>query len=352
VPDMHNRILKPASGSPHNGGSLMKTVFEKTLHSLSDPGFRSSRRLFIRAAILLLASFSLLKNFIPGAWAESGKKISPRKKRTAATLHDLVVVRGESPGAITQRAVEALGGMSRFVRKGDVVVIKPNIGWDRAPEYAANTNPEVVASLIRLCRAAGAKRVKVFDNTCNQAALCYSTSGIADAVSKAGGRISYVNKEKFIPALFPAGSAMEEWPIYLDAVECDCFINVPVAKHHSLAKLTLSMKNLMGVCGGNRGMIHWNMEQKLAELTKFINPDLTVIDAYRILLQHGPTGGSLEDVKAAKTVIAGTDPVLADSYAATLFSMNPRDIGYIRVAEKLKIGTAEISKANIKTIVI
>jgi uncharacterized protein (DUF362 family) len=330
----------------------MKNIIEKALSGFPAPGAPSSRRLFIRSMILALGSFTLAKNFIPNAWAESEKIITPRKKRRTAGLYDLAVVRGDSPGAIARKAVEALGGMGRFVRRGDTVVIKPNIGWDRAPEYAANTNPEVVASIVRLCLAAGARRVKVFDNTCNQAVMCYRTSGIADAVSDAGGHISYVNRRKFIPARFPPGSAMKEWPIYLDAVECDCFINVPVAKHHSLAGLTLSMKNLMGVCGGNRGMIHWNMEQKLAELTKFISPDLTVIDAYRILLRHGPTGGSLEDVKLTKTVIAGTDPVLTDSYASTLFGVHPRDIGYIRVAEEFRLGTTEISKARIKKIVI
>lgn len=302
--------------------------------------------------LISLGSFCLLENLIPAAWAEPEKKLQPRKKRIVKIPHDLAVVRGDSPAAITGKAIEALGGMGRFVRKGDIVVIKPNIGWDRAPEYAATTNPEVVAALVRLSLAAGAKRVKVFDNTCNQPAMCYSTSGIADAVTKAGGHVSHMNKGKFISGQFPPGSEMEDWPIYLDAVECDCFINVPVAKHHSLSRLTLSMKNLMGVCGGTRGMIHWNMDKKLPELTKFINPDLTVIDAFRILLRHGPTGGSLEDVKATRTVIAGTDPVLADSYAATLFEMNPREIGHIRAAEEYGLGTANIAKANIKKIVI
>jgi uncharacterized protein (DUF362 family) len=330
----------------------MRSKIEKALDGFTSPGEPSSRRLFIRSMVLALGSFALVKNIIPVAWAEPEKIITPRTKRRTTGLYDLAVVKGDSPGAITRKAVEALGGMERFVRRGDTVVIKPNIGWDRAPEYAANTNPEVVASLVRLCLAAGARRVKVFDHTCNQAAMCYRTSGIADAVSDAGGHISYVNRRKFLPARFPPGSAMKEWPIYLDAVECDCFVNVPVAKHHSLAGLTLSMKNLMGVCGGNRGMIHWNMEQKLPELTKFISPDLTVIDAYRILLRHGPTGGSLEDVKLTKTVIAGTDPVLADSYASTLFGIQPGDIGYIRVAEQFKLGTTNISKARIKKIVV
>jgi uncharacterized protein (DUF362 family) len=329
----------------------MKTLFEKLSHHVSNRTTQTSRRQFIATVAVLIGSSGLIKSFIPVAWADSEKKLSPRIKKAVKTPNDLVVVKGDSPAVNTRKAIEALGGMGRFVRKGDIVVIKPNIGWDRAPEYAATTNPEVAAELVRLCLAAGARRVKVFDNTCNQPAMCYRTSGISEAVARAGGHVSYMNNSKYFPGKFPPESAMEDWPIYLDAVECDCFINVPVAKHHSLSGLTLSMKNLMGVCGGTRGMIHWNMDEKLPELTKFINPDLTVIDACRILLRHGPTGGSLEDVKETKTIIAGTDPVLADAFAATLFNIRPRDIGHIRIAEKKGLGTADIAKASIKKIV-
>ena len=312
-------------------------------------GIRTSRKAFLRGIVaafgLAPALMALLRPEVRAA-----DKLGPRRKRPAAPLCDLAVVRGDSPSIITRKAIEAIGGMGRFVRPGDTVVIKPNIGWDREPKYAANTNPDVLAELIRLCRAAGAKKVKVFDNTCNAAALCYANSGIADAVKKAGGHISHINMDKFVPGRFPEGSAMKAWPVYRDAVECDCFINVPIAKHHGLSKLTLSMKNLMGVCGGNRGEIHWNIDSKLPDLTRFINPDLTVIDAYRILLRNGPSGGSLKDVKLMKTVIAGTDPVLADAYGATLFGIDPKEIGYIRIGGEMKLGSLNIAKANIKKI--
>jgi uncharacterized protein (DUF362 family) len=249
-------------------------------------------------------------------------------------------------------AIEALGGIGRFVRRGDTVVIKPNISWDRAPEYATTTNPDVVAELVRLCLQAGARRVRVFDYTANRPELCYRTSRIQDAVKDARGDIEYIMEWKFTPARFPEGSALGPWPLYRDAVKCDCFINVPIAKRHVLTGLTLSMKNLMGVCGGNRGKIHRNIDRKLAELTAFIRPDLTVIDAYRILDGPGPIGGFLKDVRIPKTVIAGTDPVLTDAYAATLFDINPRKIGCIRVAEEMKIGTADLTKARIRKIIV
>jgi uncharacterized protein (DUF362 family) len=312
----------------------------------------TSRKDFLKGIFASVGSVPIVKALAAPALAGAEETLAPRAKKNVRTACDLAVVKGGSPAAITRKAIEALGGIDRFVRKGDTVVIKPNIGWDRAPEYAANTNPEVVEALIRLCKAAGAKRVRVFDNTCNAAEMCYRNSGIADAVKKAEGYISYINKAKFLPGRFPAGSEMEDWPIYRDAVECDCFINVPIAKSHGLTKLTLSMKNLMGVCGGMRGRIHWNIDKKLPELTRFINPDLTVIDAYRILLRHGPSGGDLKDVKKTGTVIAGTDPVLADSYAASLFGLGPRDIEHIIQGERYGLGTTDTGRATIKKIIL
>ncbi|HOO71856.1 MAG TPA: DUF362 domain-containing protein [Spirochaetota bacterium] len=280
------------------------------------------------------------------------KNLRPRKKRAVSCACSLAVIRGDDIRASLRKALDELGGLGLFVKKNDTVVIKPNIGWNRGPEFAANTNPDLVNELVTLCYRSGAKKVRVFDNTCNNEKMCYHNSGIYRAVKDAGGDIYYVSDWKFIPANFPYESPMQDWPIYKDAVECDCFINVPVAKHHSLTGLTLSMKNLMGVCGGSRGQMHWGIDKKLADLTAFINPDLTIIDAYKILLRHGPSGGNTNDVETRKTIIAGPDPVLADAYATTLFNMRPSDVGYIvRGAEK-KIGSMDISSASIKKVTI
>lgn len=328
---------------------LFKNISDRlSAHTSGKNG--TSRKEFLAALAAALGATALVQSLAAPALAGTAQRLPPRKKRTVKTPCDLAVAKGEKPAAVTRKAIEALGGMGRFVRRGDTVVIKPNIGWNRAPEYAATTNPEVVATLVKLCLAAGAKRVRVFDRTCNEAGMCYDNSGIAAAVKKAGGTVFHMIESKYQPGMFPAGSAMESWPIYADAVKCDCFINVPVAKHHSLSGLTLSMKNLMGVCGGNRGRIHVNIDEKLADLTGFINPDLTVIDAYRILLANGPSGGSLRDVKLAKTVIAGTDPVLADAYSATLFGMGPRDLGAVRIGEERGLGSADIARAKIRAV--
>ncbi len=278
------------------------------------------------------------------------KKLDPRKKKNIKTDFDLAVSTGKAPAASTRKAVDALGGMKKFVKSGDTVVVKPNIGWDRSPEQAATTNPEVVAELVKMCFESGAKTVKVFDNTCNDAKRCYDNSGIQAAAKKAGATVIFIPDWKYYPAVMTAGSDMADWPIFEDAVKCNCFINVPIAKHHSLARLTLSMKNLMGICGGSRGQIHWGIEKKLPELTLFINPDLTVIDANRILLRHGPSGGNLEDVAEKNTVIAGVDPVLCDAYAATLFGIKPANISHIAKAAEVGVGSLNIAKAKIKHI--
>ncbi|MFH1754731.1 MAG: DUF362 domain-containing protein, partial [Candidatus Latescibacterota bacterium] len=163
----------------------------------------------------------------------------------------LSVIKGEDVSLITAEAIKAIGGMSKFVSKGDVVLVKPNMGWDRTPEQAANTNPLVMATLVTLAYDAGAKKVKVFDYTCNSARRCYTKSGIAEAVEQAGAEVSFVDDRKF-KKMKINGEKLDEWPIYEDAVEVDKIINVPIAKHHTLAGHTLAMKNLMGIIGGSR----------------------------------------------------------------------------------------------------
>ncbi len=309
-----------------------------------------TRRTFLKTAAVTVAALAgeTLSGRKKALFA--AEKLDPRKKKKIATPYDLSVISGPDPEKNTRTAVETLGGMKKFVSKGDVVVIKPNIGWDRTVEQAANTNPLVVASLVKMCREAGAKQVKVFDNTCNSAQRCYLSSGIAGAAKKAGADVSYMSDFKYQPGNFPDGSPLADWPVYRDAVKCDVLINVPVAKNHGITGLTLSLKNLMGVIGGNRGEVHWDIDDKLHELYTFFSPELTVVDATRILLRHGPTGGSLADVSKKDTVIAGTDGVLADAYAVTLFGMSPGSLGHIASAANKGAGSIDVTGANIKKI--
>jgi len=267
----------------------------------------------------------------------------------AAAMPDLVVAHGASPERIVRAAIDAVGGVRRFISRGDVVVIKPNIAWDRTPEQAGNTNPEVVAAMVKLCFEAGAKKVRVFDRPVNDPRRCYVQSGIAPAAGSLGADVDYVDERKFRDMTIN-GEALKSWPLYSEVFEADKVINIPIAKHHGLAKLTMSMKNWMGVMGGSRRQIHQKLDESLVDLSMKIKPTLTILDAVRILTANGPQGGNLADVKKLDTVIVGVDQVAIDSYGATLFGMKGSDLGYVRIGNELGLGKMELNKLLIKKI--
>jgi len=274
---------------------------------------------------------------------------------TAAAVGDvyLAVARGSSPAAITEAAINAIGGIERFVKAGDDVIVKPNIcNAYHGPEYASTTNPEVVATIVSLCRAAGARRVRIVDypfgGTPEDA---YVTSGIKDAVEAAGGEMEVMSPLKFAEVDFPPESVeIRKWPVFQDALKVDALINVPIAKHHGDAVLTLGCKNMMGLVE-QRNLIHMSLHQRIADLVALFRPTLTVVDAVRILMANGPTGGSLGDVKEMNTVIASHDIVAADAYATTMFPFADTDkVAYIKLAADMGLGTRDLTSAKVQEI--
>ncbi len=260
---------------------------------------------------------------------------------------DLAAVEGESPYLITKEAVAALGGMKRFVGKGDRIIIKPNIGWDRTPEMAACTNPDVVRALVELAHEAGAKKVTVIDNTTNQAKRCYVRSGILEAAKAAGADVPYVDETR-VKKTALKGEWLKEWDILIDVLEADKIINVPIAKHHSLCRLTMGMKNWLGALGGARNQLHQNLDRAMVDLAAFFKPSLTVLDAYRILVRNGPQGGRVSDTKLVKTVVAGTDPVAVDAMGATFFDIRPQELLYLKLAQERGLGKFELEKLRVE----
>ena len=260
----------------------------------------------------------------------------------------LAVVRGASPEEITRRAIAAIGGIERFVKKGDNVIIKPNIcNANYGPEYASTTNPQVVAELVRLCVGAGAKRVRVMDFPFSGSAqAAYARSGIGEAVKAAGGVMEVMSPAKFVKVRIPEGVDLKEWSFYRPVLEADVLIDVPIAKDHGLARLTLAAKNLMGVIQ-NRPQLHRNLGQRIADITSLVRPQLTVVDAVRILVQNGPTGGSLDYVRRANTIIASHDIVAADAYATGLFGLKPQDIAYIVAGARMGLGTMDLASVKV-----
>lgn len=309
------------------------------------------RRKISRSSFLKMLGAGLAVVLSENRWLKAalaeGETSTGRVKRKIKGDCDLVVAEGSDSYQNTVKAVERLGGMARFVKKGAVVVVKPNIGWDRSPEQAANTDPRVVAALVEMCYQAGAKRVNVFDVSCNDQQRVYNNSGIEKAAKEKGAKVYFPDHWNVVKAHFATPSPMEGWPVLRDAVTCDTFINVPVLKHHGLTGLTLSMKNLMGVCSGKRGQMHMDIGKRLTDLTDFINPDLTVIDATRVLLRNGPSGGSLEDVQQMNKIIVGTDPTLADAFACSLMERDPMSVSYIKEAVARGQGSADLLKAQI-----
>jgi uncharacterized protein (DUF362 family) len=266
---------------------------------------------------------------------------------SAAQTPVLAIAEGKDYPGITMNAVRALGGMKRFVRRGDTVVVKPNIGWDRSPEQAANTHPLVVRAVVEECLRAGAGKVKVFDRPCNDERRCYVNSGIAAALRDLKSvELKYVEDERFRKVAIN-GTVLREWELYGEALSANVFINVPVAKHHGLTRLSLAIKNVMGVMGGNRGKIHRNIGPALADINGVLKSHLVVIDATRILTDHGPQGGDLRDVRVLNKVIASTDIVAADAYATTLFGLKPADISTTVAAYGKGLGEMNLNKVRI-----
>lgn len=257
-----------------------------------------------------------------------------------STAPRCVLAKNADPAELTRRAIEALGGMERFVSKGNTVVVKPNIGWDRTVELGANTHPEVVGTLVILALQAGAKRVRVMDNTCNDARRCYRRSGIEEAAKKAGAKVLHLRKGRGVEMKI-GGRLIESWPVFREITEADILINAPVAKHHGLTQASLSMKNLFGAIDGRRNQLHQNVSLASVELAAFFKPQLTVLDGSRVLLRNGPQGGNPEDVAHPRVLMAGTDPVAIDAFGATLLGLRPDDLPHIAMAESRGLGRRE-----------
>ena len=309
-------------------------------------GPTAERRLVLKrlgqAGAVLGASGALgaLGLFCPGRFRAGAAARTLRDMRVSdgPGRPPLVVARGSAPAAMVHAAVGALGGMERFVKRGETVLVKPNMAWDRTPEQGANTHPEVVAEVVRLCRAAGASRVVVADNPVHDAERVAARSGIRAAVVAAQGEVVLPGASGFEWTTL-GGSILASWDVLSVLFQADRLINVPVVKHHSLSHLTCGLKNHMGLLGGSRGRLHQEIHPALVDLAAAFRPTLTVVDATRVMMRNGPTGGRLEDVAAVNAVAAGTDAVACDAWAARQLGLDPRDVGHVVLAEGRGLGS-------------
>ncbi len=270
---------------------------------------------------------------------------------------ELVVARGhEGPDAVAptasdlvKKALAAMGGMSRFISRGDVVVVKPNIGWDRMPIHAANTNPDVVGAVIYEAFEAGAKKVIVADGSCNDPNRCFQRSGIWRKAYSLGAEVILPAEHRYRTTRIK-GELLDEWPIFTTLVDADKVINVPVAKHHNLARFTAAMKNWYGVLGGRRNRLHQSIDMSIADLATFMRPSLVIIDAMRVLVRNGPQGGNIDDTKVMNTIVASVDQVAADAFACTLIGQHRDNLPYLKMAHDRAIGTMFWENLRVKEV--
>lgn len=261
----------------------------------------------------------------------------------------MAVARGGSPEELLKRAVDGLGGIKKFVHSGSRVLIKPNLGWARTPSQAANTNPGVLLELINLCKSAGAGRITVIDHTCDDSSVAFSMNGAKTVCHNTGVRLIAANSQAMYRRVdIPHGKILKYDECLREVLDADVFINVPIAKvHASSAKITAGMKNLMGTVW-DRGRWHGSsdLDQCIADYSSAVRPNLIILDAIRCLMTNGPKGPG--KIKEAGEVIASTDPVAIDAYAAKLLGYDPTSIKHIVYASEMHLGQMDLSKVKIK----
>jgi len=317
--------------------------------------FSCSRRDFIKYGLAAGAATVAVPS-IPGIRtgnkldAETPARAMSNKEIPKNEMSDLVMVTGAEPEILVQRAIDELGGIKKFISHGDKVFLKPNISWDRPPETAANSNPLMVAAVVKMCLNAGAKEVVIADRSCNEAKRCYVNTKIEEYASNAGASVRYVMDSRFREVAIQNAKKLNSWEMYKDALEADVFINMPVAKHHNLSNVSLALKNLMGLLGGNRGSLHNDFPEKIVDVASVLKPNLVILDAYRMLMANGPQGGNLQDVQLKKTVVVGINQVSVDAIGSTLFGLKPDSLAFLVEANNRGLGEINPEKLHVKTV--
>lgn len=306
------------------------------------------RRQFIRRGFIYSA--------LTGLYASTIGKIPGLSARSASfnnNTYDLVAVRGGEPVDMYKRAIRELGGMERYVKQGQRVVVKPNAAWDTPPERAANTNPDLVGAIVKDCVNAGASVVYVFDHTCDNWEMAYKNSGIETAVKNAGGKMVPGNFERnYRDVSIPGAKRLTGAKVHEQILDADVFINVPVLKHHGSTSVTIAMKNLMGIVWDRRFWHRNDLHQCIADFCLFRKPDLNIVDGYLVMTQNGPKGTSTSDLTMMKSLLISSDIVAVDAASTLLLGTQPDEIGHLRIASEMNIGNINLGQLNIKRIAV
>lgn len=259
----------------------------------------------------------------------------------------IVVVKGTDPAKMVACGLAQMGGPERFFKPGARVALKPNLAWKSTPEQGGNTHPDILRAVVLAAEACQVKQVVIPENTCQPEQETFVTSGAVAALKGTRAKLYRPKAADYKEVDIPKGKCCKKARVPRDILEADCLVNIPVAKHHGGATLSLSMKNWMGSVdnGSRRGWHRKGLHQSIADFSTFLKPSLVIIDATRIMLTKGPQGPG--ELAYPHEIIFATDPVAADAYAATLFGKNPSDVPHISLAEEMGVGCADLAKVEI-----
>jgi len=308
------------------------------------------RREFLKKAAALgaagAAALLLNRHGAPGSLWAATSSLSPN-------YPDIVAVKGGSQASRLDRGLQDIGGIGAFVRKGQTVVIKPNIGWSREPRVAATTNPELVKRLIEQCMQAGAKKVWVFDHGCDNGPASYKAS-LIEGYAREGGAavVSGDSSSSYHEVVVPGAVTMKKMQVHELILEADVFINVPVLKEHSGAGMTCAMKNLMGIVWDREAFHLRGLDQCIADSCLFRRPALNIVDADRIMLTGGPRGHTGSQYNEQRMLILSPDIIAIDAVSARTLGKTAKDFGYIAKGEERGLGTSDLAKLNIHRLTI
>lgn len=317
----------------------------KDIITLNDP---ISRRATLKR-LLWISGGAVVS--MSGGWSLGSGSATAKDSEKRFIVEGLGQQEGYSIMDLTQKVFDAAGGISRFISRGDVVALKPNLSWARQPNLAATTNPELLKSVVKLCFDAGAKKVRIVDNTINDARRCFAITEAAKVAKETSADLVYP-RSTLMKDMKIQGRRLDVWPVFTPMVEADKVINMPIAKHHSLSSLTIGMKNWLGGVGGRRSALHQDIHQIVVDLAQFFKPTLTLVDAVKILVRNGPSGGSPADVAVKNTLILSNDPVAADARASMLFGYQPEGLSFIKLAREQGLGTYDFQQLDQKQVTL
>ena len=297
------------------------------------------RRIFLKTGATAVASGTL-------------STLLPTTAEAAETGAKIVVVHGTDIPKMIEAGIAKMGGWDKFFKSGSKVALKPNVAWKSTPEQGANTHPDIIRAVVLAAEARKVKQVMIPENTCHPEKETFPQSGVLDALKGTNAKLYRPNAKKgdYVAVEVPKGKICKSAKVTRDLIEADCLINMPVAKHHGGATLTISMKNWMGAVDNNtrRAWHRDGLHQCIADFSTYLKPTLVIVDATRILLNHGPQGPG--DLAHPHEIIFATDPVAADAYATTLFKKTPDDVPHIKLAAELGVGCADLKKIQIERV--